>query len=107
VSDTGIGISEKDQLRIFDRFYQAGNAAAQQVKGSGIGLALSKELAELLGGHLSVQSRPGQGAVFTLFLPDKNAPASHELIQKVQHSEVAASAPLRHADDLTNPSRCW
>ncbi|MBP8239910.1 MAG: response regulator, partial [Saprospiraceae bacterium] len=103
VSDTGIGISEKDQLRIFDRFYQAGNAAAQQVKGSGIGLALSKELAELLGGRLSVQSRPGQGAVFTLFLPDKNAPASHELIQKVQHSEVAASAPLRHADDFDKP----
>lgn len=103
VSDTGIGISEKDQLRIFDRFYQAGNAAAQQIKGSGIGLALSKELAELLGGHLSVQSRPGQGAVFTLFLPEKIAPAGHELIQKEQHSEVAASAPLRYDDHLDKP----
>lgn len=103
VSDTGVGISGKDMLRIFDRFYQADNAAYQQVKGSGIGLALSKELAELLGGRLSVESHLGQGSVFTLFLPEAVAGANHEAIQKVEKNEAAASTSLSHADEMDKP----
>jgi signal transduction histidine kinase/DNA-binding response OmpR family regulator/ligand-binding sensor domain-containing protein len=105
VKDTGIGISEKDQIRIFDRFYQAENTAAQHIKGSGIGLALSKELAELLGGRLRVQSSPGNGAVFTLYLPLNAAPVSLDpIVKKEQNKEaVVSSAPLRYADDLDKP----
>lgn len=102
VSDTGVGISEKDQLRIFDRFYQAGNDTLQQ-KGSGIGLALSKELAELLGGRLSVQSSPGNGAIFTLYLPDSGVLTNYDPIQKKATSEETISTPIPHSDDTSKP----
>jgi len=90
VRDTGIGIAEEQLPHIFDRFYQATAevngesplaAAAVHSGGSGIGLALTKELVKLMGGDISAQSRPGKGAEFTVNLPvqrhvmGKNAPA--------------------------------
>ncbi|MCG8326512.1 MAG: ATP-binding protein [Chitinophagales bacterium] len=67
VRDTGQGVDTQDLSRIFDRFYQAKQGTLQG--GTGVGLALSKELAELMQGTLSVQSDLGQGSVFTLSLP--------------------------------------
>lgn len=69
VGDSGSGIPLAEQARIFERFYQVAGTASKGVQGSGIGLALSKELAELLGGSLRVKSEPGKGSVFTLHLP--------------------------------------
>ncbi|MCY2924099.1 MAG: ATP-binding protein [Planctomycetota bacterium] len=69
VADTGPGIAEADQERIFEKFYQADASLTRETSGTGLGLAISKELAGLLGGRLSVQSTPGHGAVFTLTLP--------------------------------------
>src|SRR5262249_28116912 len=56
VTDTGIGIPEKDIARIFDEFVQIENPLQKRVKGTGLGLPLSKRLAELLGGRISVES---------------------------------------------------
>jgi signal transduction histidine kinase len=69
VADTGPGIAEADQDRIFEKFYQADASLTRETSGTGLGLAISKELAGLLGGRLAVQSTPGHGAVFTLALP--------------------------------------
>ncbi|MFN0034447.1 MAG: ATP-binding protein, partial [Saprospiraceae bacterium] len=74
VEDTGTGIAPDELPRIFDRFYQA-NSSVAQVGGTGIGLALTKELVKLLGGSVSVESpAPGgsKGTVFTVQLPIKN-----------------------------------
>jgi len=69
VKDTGMGI-EKDQLEhIFDRFYQADDSATRAQGGTGIGLALVKELVELQRGRIRVSSEPGKGTSFELFLP--------------------------------------
>lgn len=68
VIDTGPGIDEKDLPRIFDRFYR-GDPSRSQVKGFGLGLSLAKEVVEAHGGHISVQSRPGQGSCFTIIMP--------------------------------------
>ncbi len=67
VSDTGIGIPEEKQERIFERFFQADNKGNNM--GSGIGLAIVSEFVRLHGGHISVKSEPGQGSVFTVELP--------------------------------------
>lgn len=67
VRDTGPGIAVAEQARVFERFYQSPQHQAQG--GTGLGLALSRELAELLGGTLTLASMPGQGAAFTLRFP--------------------------------------
>ena len=69
VSDTGIGIAAADQEVIFEEFTQIPNALQKNVRGTGLGLPLSKKLAELLGGSVQVQSMPGAGSVFSAVIP--------------------------------------
>ena len=69
VADTGIGIPEQDIERVFDEFVQIENPLQRRVKGTGLGLPLSKRLAELLGGAISVQSTLGVGSTFSVMIP--------------------------------------
>jgi signal transduction histidine kinase/CheY-like chemotaxis protein len=69
VSDTGIGIAAEDQGRLFLEFGQVPNPLQARVRGTGLGLSLSKRLAELLGGSVGVKSTLGQGSTFWLRLP--------------------------------------
>jgi len=69
VSDTGVGISEKNLPFVFDRFWQADGSSKRKYQGVGIGLALVKELVEIQGGKVDVQSREGSGTSFTVTLP--------------------------------------
>ena len=69
VSDTGIGIAPEDQARIFEEYAQVDSPLQRKVKGTGLGLPLSRKLAELLGGRLTVESVPGQGSTFTAVVP--------------------------------------
>jgi CheY-like chemotaxis protein len=64
VRDTGVGIAPEDQERIFEEFVQVEGPHQQGVKGTGLGLPLSRRLAELLGGSLDVHSQPGEGSTF-------------------------------------------
>ena len=75
VADTGIGIAAEDQSRIFEEFTQVEHRLQAQVRGTGLGLPLSRRLAELLGGGLTLTSEPGLGSTFTLRVPARyNAP---------------------------------
>jgi signal transduction histidine kinase/CheY-like chemotaxis protein len=69
VADTGIGIAPEDQPRVFEEFAQIDNPLQKAAKGTGLGLPLSRRLAELLGGEILVRSEPGRGSVFTLSIP--------------------------------------
>lgn len=69
VWDSGPGIAEADQPRIFEKFYQGDATLTKESYGTGLGLAISKDLTALLGGRLTLKSAPGHGATFTLLLP--------------------------------------
>ncbi|MFC1577362.1 sensor histidine kinase, partial [Candidatus Omnitrophota bacterium] len=69
VSDTGKGIAKEDLTKVFDRFQQAGERAATDISGSGLGLSISKEIVELHGGRIWAESEEGKGAKFSFTLP--------------------------------------
>ena len=71
VSDTGIGISEENLPRVFDRFYQVDTPSNLKVTGAGIGLSFTKELVEMMNGKITVNSKLGAGTDFLILLPAK------------------------------------
>jgi signal transduction histidine kinase len=69
VSDTGPGISEADQAKLFQEFQQANNSITRKKGGTGLGLAISKRIIEMQGGRILVDSRPEEGSTFFVSLP--------------------------------------
>ncbi|GFE68964.1 ATP-binding protein [Chroococcus sp. FPU101] len=84
VTDTGIGIAPEDIDRIFEDFVQLASPLQRRIQGTGLGLPLSRQLAQLLGGNISVSSTLGRGSTFSLMLPmiyPDNQPESVEFPQ--------------------------
>ncbi|MDX1984830.1 MAG: HAMP domain-containing sensor histidine kinase [Bryobacteraceae bacterium] len=69
VADRGIGIAPAEQQRIFDKFYRVDSPLVHETKGTGLGLALARQVVEAHGGRIAVESRLGEGATFTVMLP--------------------------------------
>jgi signal transduction histidine kinase len=78
VQDNGIGIAANEQPRIFDRFYQVANSLTRDHGGTGLGLALVRELVSMLGGAVWVESQSGQGSTFGIALPYRQPLAGSE-----------------------------
>jgi len=76
VEDTGIGISSDHFERIFEPFWQVEQKATRRAGGTGLGLTVTRRLAMLLGGDVSVKSTPGEGTTFTICLPIRAGEAS-------------------------------
>lgn len=70
IADTGIGISEQDQQRIFERFHKADQSRERSNQGSGLGLSIAKKIVDLHGGDIRVRNTPGAGTTFTVTLPN-------------------------------------
>ncbi len=90
VSDTGIGMDEERQARLFEVFEQGPGHVARRYGGTGLGLAIVKGIVARMGGHIAVQSRPGEGSVFTVLLRLPQAAGGEPDV-----SAASAEAPSR------------
>ena len=70
VSDTGIGISKGDQARVFDKFFRAEDFRTRQQNGTGLGLHVTRKLAQLAKAEISLDSELNKGSTFTIFFPN-------------------------------------
>ncbi|MBC2656261.1 response regulator [Pseudomonas sp. MSSRFD41] len=89
VQDSGIGIAQDQQESIFEAFRQADGTTNRRYGGTGLGLSISRDLANLLGGSISVSSEPGRGSIFTLVLPEH-----YDAESPVLPAEPAPLAPV-------------
>jgi len=120
ISDSGVGIAEADQERIFERFRQAGSTITEKPKGTGLGLPICKEIVEYHGGRIWVESAPGQGSSFYFTLPVSQpeetpqpepkasaaCPAPGLSVERTPapHPSATANRPILVVDD--DPSVC-
>jgi signal transduction histidine kinase len=94
VADTGIGIANADQDRIFQEFSQIDSPVQNRVRGTGLGLPLSRKLAHLLGGSITLVSEPGVGSTFSLILPITFRDSSAETVTSAP-ATMRSAAPAR------------
>jgi signal transduction histidine kinase/CheY-like chemotaxis protein len=92
VADTGIGIAPEDQERIFEDFTQLDHPVQRKMRGTGLGLPLTRKLTSLLGGTIALQSQPGQGSTFSATIP-------------LRYAELEAVVPSLDADWRPEPDR--
>ena len=116
VSDTGMGISEENLSKIFDRFYQGDSSSTRREAGTGIGLALTKELVEVMGGKIVVESKPDVGTDFLILLPiNRRAAAVKQEVESQpltptrkdkskfrQASEIGLASSIVNGDDTNS-----
>ena len=95
VSDTGMGIAADKLPHVFDRFYQVDDSSTRKAEGTGIGLTLTKELTQLLGGTIDVKSELGKGSEFTVRLP------------VTQKAKIMQSEPLEHLESDNGQPLNW
>lgn len=110
VIDTGIGISQQNQKRIFESFTQADQNITRTYGGTGLGTTISKQLVELMGGKMGVQSEPGIGSIFWFEIPfDKQPPAVLSVSKPTLEQLYVLTIGLPHSDQLavTNYTNSW
>ncbi|GAA2387112.1 ATP-binding protein [Streptomyces glaucosporus] len=106
VTDQGIGISDKDKDRIFERFYRVDPARSRATGGTGLGLAIVKHVAASHGGEVTVWSAEGQGSTFTLRLPEAGSAREREEARRRERQRTAGAlrdpADFGDTDDDTD-----
>ena len=99
VEDTGIGIKKEHIGIIFERFKQADSSVSRRFGGTGLGLPISRRLANLMGGDIQVESKPGKGSTFSLILPLR-VPEEFEVSDANYNNEISETKKLKINDQL-------
>ncbi|GAB7004112.1 hypothetical protein JCM18899A_15840 [Nocardioides sp. AN3] len=107
VADTGTGIAESELSRLFERFHRVRGADSRSIEGSGIGLALVAQLADLHGGDVGVTSRLGEGSTFTVSIPlgRDHLPADH--VVEVAEPPLADPSAVGDARSILRETLSW
>jgi CheY-like chemotaxis protein/anti-sigma regulatory factor (Ser/Thr protein kinase) len=92
VSDSGIGMTDEQMTRLFEAFSQAEASTTRRYGGTGLGLAITKRFSEMMGGSVSVESKPGVGSTFTIRIPEDVDAALNAAKQSESHSTVENGA---------------
>lgn len=100
VADTGPGIPAEEQQRVFERFERASGDA--EAPGAGLGLAITERVVELLGGRLTLESKPGEGARFTVVLPTAGSPVAAPAPESKAAADMAGLRVVYVEDVATN-----
>lgn len=106
VSDTGSGIPDEKLISIFDPFVQAESGHARSREGSGLGLTISRRLARLMGGDLTVKSEVGEGSTFTLWLPADTSVKDVEATPTIAGQSVAFQREVEGLGDVGRALLC-
>lgn len=108
ISDTGPGMSDEQQLRLFTAFSQGNQSTSRKYGGTGLGLYISKQLTEMLGGHIKVTSQEGQGSQFAVYMPYVEAANKQVMFNQSQADEILHKdlKPNVHVPELTGHILC-
>jgi signal transduction histidine kinase len=102
VRDTGVGIPAEELPRLFERFHQVKGARARTFEGTGIGLALVRDLARLHGGEVRIESEEGRGSTFTVSVRAGRAHLPPEQVREPEGAAVATGVAAAHVDEALN-----
>ncbi len=102
VTDQGIGISEADRERVFERFYRADEARSRRTGGTGLGLSIVKHATQRHGGEVRLWSRPGRGSTFTIRLPITAAPDADDAVSKKSKKKKKRAQKAAAVDRVRN-----
>ncbi len=103
ITDTGEGIQEHDQPRIFEAFQQVDGSTSRKYAGTGLGLSISRDLANLLGGGIELQSEPGVGSTFTLSIPFRVSVSQAAEPGSVPESDESTHSMSGQSDEISAP----